>query len=111
MTLVKKPTKTKINIIDSIMGSGKTSWAIQYMNGSPRYKKFIYITPFLSEVERVLKATDRDFKQPEPMEGRSKSKLDNLKKLILDGQDIVSTHELFKRFDSKLIELIEVQGY
>ena len=29
--LLKRPVQTKINIIDSIMGSGKTSWAIQFM--------------------------------------------------------------------------------
>ncbi|ULT58706.1 DEAD/DEAH box helicase family protein [Neobacillus drentensis] len=107
--LVKKPLKTKINIIDSIMGSGKTSWAIQYMNEAPRYKKFIYITPFLNEVERVLNAAEREFVRPENIKG--KSKLDNLKKLILNGEDIVSTHALFQRFDNDLIELIEMQGY
>ncbi len=30
--LSKKSTHTEIRIIDSIMGSGKTSWAIQYIN-------------------------------------------------------------------------------
>jgi hypothetical protein len=108
-TLVSKPTKTNIKIVDSIMGSGKTSWAIQYMNDAPLYKKFIYITPFLNEVDRVLKATNREFVQPENMKG--KSKLDNLKKLIVEGEDVVSTHALFQRFDKELIELIEVQGY
>ncbi|MED4226997.1 DEAD/DEAH box helicase family protein [Neobacillus cucumis] len=107
--LVKKPIQTKINIVDSIMGSGKTSWAIQYMNEAPRYKKFIYITPFLNEVQRVLNATEREFVQPENIKG--KSKLDNLKKLILKGEDIVSTHALFQRFDNDLIELIDMQGY
>ncbi|SEI14496.1 hypothetical protein SAMN05192559_12119 [Halobacillus karajensis] len=63
--LVKKPTHTKINVIDSIMGSGKTSWAIQYMNNSPRHKRFIYITPFLNEVKRVIDSTDREFTQPQ----------------------------------------------
>lgn len=51
--LLKIPTQKNINIVDSIMGSGKTSWAIQYMNEAPTYQKFIYITPFKTEVERV----------------------------------------------------------
>lgn len=107
--LCQKPKTTKINIIDSIMGSGKTSWAIQYMNDTPRYKKFIYITPFLNEVERVLNATERQFAQPESTKGGTK--LDNLKDLIVKGEDIVSTHALFQRMDNELIELIEMQGY
>lgn len=40
-------------IVDSIMGSGKSSFAINYMNKTD--DRFIYITPFLSEIERVKK--------------------------------------------------------
>ena len=42
-----------ITVIDSIMGSGKTTWAIDYMNKAPADQKFIYITPFLNEVDRI----------------------------------------------------------
>lgn len=107
--IVKKPTQSKINVVDSIMGSGKTSWAIQYMNDSPRHKRFIYITPFLNEVERVLDSTDREFTQPKSE--KDGTKLDHLKDLIVKGKDIVSTHALFQRIDTELIDLIELQGY
>ena len=40
----------RITIIDSIMGSGKTSWAIQMMKEAPPTQNFIFITPFLSEM-------------------------------------------------------------
>lgn len=40
----------KLNVIDSIMGSGKTSWAIDKMNNDNK-NNYIYITPFLSEVK------------------------------------------------------------
>ena len=61
--LCKNPKETKVNIIDSIMGSGKTSWAIQFMEGMHRsYQKFLYITPFKSEVERVIGSVNSDFK-------------------------------------------------
>jgi hypothetical protein len=105
----RKKEEQIINIVDSIMGSGKTSWAIQFMNSTPCYKKFIYITPFLNEVERVLNSTERKFAQPESKKGGTK--LDNLKNLIVKGEDIVSTHALFQRMDNELIELIEMQGY
>ncbi|WP_249931495.1 DEAD/DEAH box helicase family protein [Rossellomorea marisflavi] len=107
--LCKNPTEKKITIIDSIMGSGKTSWAIQHMNRSPNNKKFIYITPFLNEVERVLSSSVRKFAQPENKKGGTK--LESLKELIYKREDIVSTHALFQRMDNELIELIEMQGY
>ncbi|TWI56084.1 hypothetical protein IQ10_01972 [Halalkalibacter nanhaiisediminis] len=107
--LCKNPTSTKINIIDSIMGSGKTSWAIQFMNEAPLFKRYIYITPFKTEIERVLNSMQREFVQPETTKGGTK--LESLKKLIVEGRDIVSTHALFQRMEKELIELIEMQGY
>ncbi|MCM3736770.1 hypothetical protein M3215_13310 [Bacillus cytotoxicus] len=101
----------KITVIDSIMGSGKTSWAIQHINESPAYKKFIYITPYLDEVERVKGAvTNRSFVEPNNAneEGR---KLRSLKELIVSGKDIVATHSLFQMADNELIELLTDAGY
>ena len=43
-----------IYILDAVMGTGKTTAAINYMNEHPD-QKFIYITPFLEEVSRVKK--------------------------------------------------------
>lgn len=43
-----------ITVIDSIMGTGKTSWAIDYMNAHPE-QHFVFITPFLAECERIIK--------------------------------------------------------
>lgn len=75
------------------MGSGKTSWSIQHINRNP-FENFLYITPFLNEVDRILKNTNRDFIQPSYRGG---SKLDNLNELLACQYDIASTHELFKR--------------
>lgn len=100
----------KVTVIDSIMGTGKTSWAIQYMNDAPLYQRFIYITPFLDEVERVISSvTNRKFVQPESKKGRKKK--DDLNELILKGSDIVSTHALFQKVDDELIQLLKAQGY
>src|SRR5699024_12816978 len=61
----KEPVKPSIHVVDSIMGAGKTSWAIQHMQDANKDEKFIYITPFLSEVERVRESvTNRTFKAP-----------------------------------------------
>ena len=54
---------SKITVIDSPCGYGKTSFAIQMMKNRED-DKFVYITPFLPEIERVINACDNknDFK-------------------------------------------------
>ncbi|MFE8695968.1 hypothetical protein ACFYKT_06350 [Cytobacillus sp. FJAT-53684] len=108
--LYKHATQMKINIIDSIMGSGKTSWAIQHMKNAPAYQKFIYITPFTNEVERVITSVNRDFKQPQA-DFKGETKLEDIKRLIGNGENIVSTHSLFQRVDSEIIDLLEMENY
>lgn len=102
---------TTITVIDSIMGTGKTSWAIQHMNNAGPLDKFIYITPFLDEVARVKAGvTNRNFIEPNNAndEGR---KMRSLKDLIVRGDDITSTHSLFQTADDELIELLKDSGY
>lgn len=102
---------TKITVIDAIMGSGKTSWAIQYMNEAPQLEKFIYITPFLSEVERIRdQVRGRQFVEPNNANDDG-SKMTSLKDLIVKGENIASTHSLFQTADDELIELLTDGGY
>ncbi|MGG3622842.1 hypothetical protein ABES25_04675 [Bacillus gobiensis] len=101
----------KITVIDSIMGSGKTTWAIKYMNEAPADQKFIYITPFLGEVERVKKGVNaRKIVEPNKRNGEG-TKLRSLKEMIASGYDIASTHALFRAADDELITLLEESEY
>lgn len=101
---------TEITVVDAVMGSGKTEWAIRHMNDAGPLENFIYITPFLTEVERVKKSVaGRRFVEPTIYNGTSK--LEDLKRLIASGRDIVSTHALFARADEEVIELLEQSGY
>lgn len=46
--------QTIIKVIDAPMGSGKTSWAIDYINKPFRHNNnFMYVTPLLSETKRI----------------------------------------------------------
>lgn len=100
---------TKIKVLDCIMGSGKTSYAIQMMNENPD-KKFIYVSPFLDELDRVMKACpELDFIEPERKGYETKS--DDLKKILIAGMNICTTHELFRRLDKEALELIKSVGY
>lgn len=98
----------KINIVDAICGSGKTSAAINYINQSADETKFLYITPYLTEVDRIIKSCpQKHFKQPEAYG----TKLNGIKSLFDKGYNIVSTHSLFTMFDEHIMNLIKDQGY
>lgn len=89
------------------MGSGKTSWSIQHINKNP-FANFLYITPFLEEVERIIRNTNRDFTQPV---NRGNGKLDAINELLACQADIASTHELFKHLDEESRENIKNGHY
>lgn len=77
-------------IIDSIMGSGKTTWAINYMNRCPQ-RRFIFATPFLKEDARIKKGCSTlHFVEPDG----TFSKMSDLKKLVAEGKNIATTHAL-----------------
>ena len=98
----------KINIVDAICGSGKTSAAINFINKSDDDTKFLYITPYLTEVERIINSCpDKKFKQPKEYG----TKLNGIKSLFNKGCNIVSTHALFTSFDEEVMDLIKAYGY
>lgn len=97
-----------INIVDAICGSGKTSAAINFINQSDDDKHFLYITPYLDEVERIIKSCpDKHFVQPQ----NYGSKLHDIKRLFEQGRNIVSTHALFSMFDEEIADIVLLQGY
>ena len=98
----------KINVVDSIMGSGKTSWAINKMNYDDN-KKYVYITPYLSEVKRIKdNITTRRFYDPKNF---GEGKQEGLHKLLMEGKNIVSTHSLFRLSNEITKELIKSDNY
>lgn len=101
--------KTKINVIDALMGKGKTSWAIQCMNEAEKDEKFIFITLFLDEVDRIKNGvTSREMTSPENKKGTKKK---DFKQLLAMEKNIVTTHALFKKIDTETIDLIRMGKY
>ena len=99
--------KNKITVIDSIMGSGKTSWAKQYMRENTN-KKFLFITPYLDQIESLMKDDVINVITPDDKE--TGSKLRDFKNIIRDNPRIVATtHSLFLSFDEECQRLVE--GY
>ena len=88
------------------MGSGKTTAMIDKMNRGYSLR-FIFVTPYLSEVERVINNT-HDFTQPVDC---GNGKLDSLHDLLLNGKNIATTHALFMMATEETIHLIHEGKY
>ena len=97
-----------IKVVDMMMGSGKTSAAINYMNNATRKNRFMFITPYLKEVERIKIACPKlNFQSPKIIG----TKLKGIKQLIRKKENIVSTHALFKHFDEETINILKARNY
>ena len=101
---------SKITIVDSPMGSGKTTWAIESILKPHPIDNHVYITPFLSEIDRVINAT-KGYKRFLAPENRGDGKLAAINNLLLNEDDIAATHELFKHLDNKSHEYIQRSHY
>lgn len=100
---------SNITIIDAPCGYGKTSWAIEYMNDN-EFERFIYITPYLDEVSRIKNDVDRTFKEPNVKRGKG-SKRNDFYNLLTNGEDIATTHSLFKGVDKNVKDEIKDKEY
>jgi hypothetical protein len=102
-----------IKVVDSIMGSGKTSAAINLMNNDTE-NNYIFITPYLPEVDRIkTSCKERKFYDPKIYSNNGKlvRKFDSLHELLASNKNIVSTHALFKRSNEETKELIHAGNY
>lgn len=98
----------KVTIIDSMMGTGKTSWAIDKMNNDNN-NNYIYITPYLNEVQRIKQhCNNKRFTEPINV---GNGKLDSLHNLLLKNKNIASTHALFKMASDETRELLKANSY
>lgn len=94
-----------IELLDAGCGIGKTTAIINYINSSNNNDKFLYITPFLSEVERIIdKCKKKNFKQP------TNKKTEDIASLLKKGYNIAATHALFEKI-SEDIDKIPLKNY
>lgn len=101
----------RISIWDSYPGSGKTQLAIQTINESDNKNRFLYVTPYLDEVSRIINSCPKKgFLEPDQKSGRG-SKAKHLLKLIEDGSNIVCTHQLLRLITEDHIKLLQGKNY
>ena len=101
-----------IQVCDAIMGTGKSSAAITYMNEHPD-DKFIYVTPYLEEAARI-KNSCPEMRFVEPSEKIPEyhfKKCEHTAALIKQGRNITTTHQAFKRYTEEMLNDIKDGGY
>lgn len=110
--------QTIIKVIDAPMGSGKTSWAIDYINKPFRHNNnFMYVTPLLSETKRIKEKcvkSKRGFYLPKAQykkENGTNNKTNGLYSLINNDEDIATTHNLLLNITNEHRQLIKRKNY
>ena len=99
-----------VTVIDSIMGSGKSTYAIKMMKESS--KKFLYVTPLISETERVSTAVPGMSNITNDMcKSQGKTKREMLKVMLESGTNLAITHALFESMTEDLVSVIKDKGY
>lgn len=100
-----------VKVIDSIMGSGKTTKVLEWMDNNPN-KSYIYVSPLLSEVDeggRVhTSLTNVTLEIPSNDEG---TKSDSLLQLLKTGASIACTHKLYLSMGEKHFHQMSLNNY
>lgn len=94
------------------MGTGKTEAAITYMN-EHKEKKFIYITPYLAESNRIKEGCP-ELHFVEPSNKLSEyhfRKTEHTAALISEGCNITTTHAAFRNYNRDTLAMIRELGY
>lgn len=94
-------------------GTGKSTKMFELMRKKAKENpnnRFLYITPFLSEIdERIpVELPELDFHTPE---NNGKGKIGDLKMLVMSGKNIASTHVLFSRLTPQIVDLLIDKQY
>ena len=102
-------TNTNIQIVDSVMGSGKTTSIIDYINSSS--KPIIIIVERQSEVERLKKECSSLVALSDISLLEKTTRLDALEISVNEGKSIISTHHLFKFWSDYFLNKAQYWGY
>lgn len=101
-----------IRVCDAIMGSGKSESAIRMMNEHPD-RKYIYITPYLDEANRIKQGCpDLNFVEPSSRIQQYRfRKTEHTNALISEGCNITTTHQAFLFYTEETLDLLKDQKY
>ena len=91
-------------IVDAMMGQGKTSAAATYINQSSPESRFIFLSPYVDEGDRIKDSCPtRHFAV---LKKRNGAKLNDLRFQVRQHKNIASTHALLERYTPDILEEI-----
>lgn len=101
-----------VRVIDSVMGSGKTTFIIDEMN-KVKDKPYLYVTPLVTECERIEENTGYvlSVNSERKKVFGLKTKLELANELITMGNSLAITHSLFEKFTPDMVALLQEGGY
>ena len=108
-----KDDAIEVEIVDSIMGSHKTTKILEWIDRHYTTDRFIYVSPLISEVGEGGRL-HKDLKHAKfhsPNTENSKSKSDDLLSMLDDGLNICCTHSLYLLMDSRHLAAIKRHNY
>ena len=99
-----------IEVVDAIMGSGKSTGIIKWMKDNPD-NRYLYVSPMLSEVEDRIptECAELGFISPSLEDHDTKSA--HLLKLLKGGNNVSFTHSLFQDLSTEHLYWIRVHDY
>lgn len=105
----KEKNLNNITVIDAPCGQGKTTWAINQMKEHPE-QAYVYCTPFLDEIDRIIDSTKgyHKFYQPQFYES---TKIDDFNRLLGEQQDVAVTHSTFLNATPETVDCIRQGEY
>lgn len=101
---------SRIEVLDALMGTGKTTAIINWMKDNPQ-NKYLYVSPMLAEVEERIPTECASLEFVFPTTENHKTKSAHLLDLLTEGCNISFTHSLFQDLTKRHLELISKEGY
>ena len=111
-----------IRVVSSMPGSGKTSWCFKHL-ADRQNERWIFVSPYLKECGGMDSKTgveeygrirqelpQMNFKNPKALHGGD-TKTKSFKRLIESGDNIATTHQLWRMLDSDCAEIIKDMEY
>lgn len=103
----------EVEILDGIMGSGKTTEVLKWIDKNYTTERFIYVSPLISEVGdggRIHQELEFA-KFHSPSTENSKRKSDDLLVMLEKGLNIACTHSLYLLMDDRHLREIRKKNY
>lgn len=100
----------EIEVLDKIMGSGKTTTVMDWMKSSPE-QLYMFVAPSLDEAENRIPSYCEELYFQSPSVELHDNKSQHLLDLLKSGTNISTTHHLFSNMRDEHLRVIKDKGY